>query len=95
MLGSFFYALFFYRARVTALRVVLAKLSVNLLVNVGLGALWSAIQFSKGYYYYLVKSLAKNIGLLPVEALLLWLFLRAMAPICAKNGLLPKQEKKN
>ena len=71
MLGSFFYALFFYRARVTALRVVLAKLSVNLLVNVGLGALWSAIQFSKGYYYYLVKSLAKNIGLLPVEALLL------------------------
>ena len=95
MLGSFFYALFFYRARVTALRVVLAKLSVNLLVNVGLGALWSAIQFSKGYYYYLVKSLAKNIGLLPVEALLLWLFLRAMAPICATNGLLPKQEKKN
>ncbi len=93
MLGSFFYALFFYRARVTALRVVLAKLSVNLLVNVGLGALWSAIQFSKGYYYYLVKSLTKNIGLLPVEALLLWLFLRAMAPICAKNGLLPKQEK--
>ena len=95
LLGSLFYALFFYRARVTALRVVLAKLSVNLLVNVGLGALWSAIQFSKGYYYYLVKSLAKNIGLLPVEALLLWLFLRAMAPICAKNGLLPKQEKKN
>ena len=95
MLGSFFYALFFYRARVTALRVVLAKLSVNLLVNVGLGALWSAIQFSKGYYYYLVKSLAKNIGLLPVEALLLWLFLRAMAPICAKNGLLTKHEKKN
>lgn len=93
MLGSFFYALFFYRARITALRVVLAKLSVNLLVNVGLGALWSAIQFSKGYYYYLVKSLTKNIGLLPVEALLLWLFLRAMAPICAKNGLLPKQEK--
>ena len=93
MLGSFFYALFFYRARITALRVVLAKLSVNLLVNVGLGALWSAIQFSKGYYYYLVKSLAKNIGLLPVEALLLWLFLRAMAPVCARNGLLPRQEK--
>ena len=95
MLGSFFYALFFYRARITLPRIIGAKLTVNLLVNVGLGALWSAIQFSKGYYYYLVKSLAKNIGLLPVEALLLWLFLRAMAPICAKNGLLPKQEKKN
>lgn len=93
MLGSFFYALFFYRARITAPRVVLAKLAVNLLVNVGLGALWSAIQFGKGYYYYLVKSLTKNIGLLPVEALLLWLFLRVMAPVCARNGLLPRREK--
>lgn len=93
MMGSFFYALFFYRARITAVRVFLAKLCVNLLVNVGLGALWSAIQFSKGYYYYLAKGLVKNIGLLPVEALLLWLFLKAMAPVCARNGLLPRQEK--
>lgn len=93
MMGSFFYALFFYRARITAPRVVLAKLTVNLLVNVGLGALWSAIQFSKGYYYYLVKGLAKNIGMLPLEAFLLWAFLRAVAPVCARNGLLPRQEK--
>lgn len=93
MLGSFFYALFFYRARITLPRIIGAKLTVNLLVNVGLGALWSAIQFSKGYYYYLVKSLVKNIGMLPIEVVLLWLFLRAMAPVCARNGLLPKQEK--
>lgn len=93
MMGSFLYALFFYRARITLLRVALAKLSVNLLVNVGLGAMWSAIQFSKGYYYYLAKSLTKNIGMLPIEVLLLWLFLRAMAPVCARNGLLPRQGK--
>lgn len=93
MMGSFFYALFFYRARITVLRVVLAKLSVNLLVNVGLGALWSAMLYSKGYYYYLAKSLAKNIGLLPVEAALLWAFMRAVVPVCVKNGLLPGQEK--
>lgn len=93
MLGSFFYALFFYRARITLPRIIGAKLTVNLLVNVGLGALWSAIQFSKGYYYYLVKSLTKNIGMLPIEVLLLWLFLRAMAPVCARNGLLPRQGK--
>ncbi len=93
MLGSFFYALFFYRARITLPRIIGAKLTVNLLVNVGLGALWSAIQFSKGYYYYLAKSLAKNIGMLPIEVFLLWLFLRAMAPVCARNGLLPRQGK--
>lgn len=93
MLGSFFYALFFYRARITLPRIIGAKLTVNLLVNVGLGAMWSAIQFSKGYYYYLAKSLTKNIGMLPIEVLLLWLFLRAMAPVCARNGLLPRQGK--
>ena len=93
MMGSFFYALFFYRARITVTRVVLAKLSVNLLVNVGLGAMWSAILYSKGYYYYLAKGLAKNIALLPLEAFLLWIFLKAMVPVCVKNGLLPKQER--
>lgn len=93
MLGSFFYALFFYRARITLPRIIGAKLTVNLLVNVGLGAMWSAIQFSKGYYYYLAKSLTKNIGMLPIEVFLLWLFLRAMAPVCARNGLLPRQGK--
>ena len=93
MLGSFFYALFFYRARITLPRIIGAKLTVNLLVNVGLGAMWSAIQFSKGYYYYLAKSLTKNIGMLPIEVFLLWLFLRAMAPVCARNGLLPMQGK--
>lgn len=91
MMGSFLYALFFYRARITLLRVALAKLSVNLLVNVGLGAMWSAIQFSKGYYYYLAKSLVKNIGMLPVEVLLLWLFLKAAVPVCVHSGLLPRQ----
>lgn len=93
MMGSFFYALFLYRARINLVRVILAKLSVNLLVNVGLGALWSAMLYSKGYYYYLVKGLAKNIGMLPLEVLLLWLFLKAMVPVCVKNGLLPRQTK--
>ncbi len=94
MLGSFFYALCFYRARITPLRVAAAKLMVNLLVNVGLGALWSAIQFGKGYYYYLAKSLVKNLGLFPFEAALLYLFLRAAAPVCVRLGLLPRQEVK-
>lgn len=94
MMGSFFYALFFYRARITVPRVVLAKLAVNLLVNVGLGAMWSAMLYSKGYYYYLAKSLAKNIGLLPLETALMWAFMRAVVPVCVRNGLLPEQGKK-
>lgn len=93
MLGSFFYGLFFYRARINGVRVLLAKLVVNLGVNVGLGALWSAMLYGKGYYYYLAKSLVKNIGLLPIETVLLFLFFKAILPAASRAGLLPEQKK--
>lgn len=93
MLGSFFYGLFFYCARINGVRVLLAKLVVNLGVNVGLGALWSAMLYGKGYYYYLVKSLVKNIGLLPIETVLLFLFFKAILPAASRAGLLPEQKK--
>ena len=93
MLGSFFYGLFFYRARINGVRVLLAKLVVNLGVNVGLGALWSAMLYGKGYYYYLVKSLVKNIGLLPIETVLLFLFFKAILPAASRAGLLTEKKK--
>ena len=92
MLGSFFYALFFYRARITGLRILLAKLTVNVGVNIALGALWSSMLYGKGYYYYLVKSTIKNIGLLPVETILLFLFFKAALPAAIHGGLLPEQK---
>lgn len=92
MLGSFFYAIFFYRARITGLRILLAKLTVNLGVNIALGALWSSMLYGKGYYYYLVKSTVKNIGLLPVETVLLFLFFKAALPAAIRGGLLPEQK---
>lgn len=91
MLGALCYALFLYRARITVLRLFLCKLCVNLLVNVGLGALWSSILYGKGYYYYLAKSIVKNLLLLPVETALLVLFLSLMLPIMARSGLVPAQ----
>lgn len=92
MLGSFFYALFFYRRRISGLRILLAKLTVNVGVNIALGALWSSMLYGKGYYYYLVKSTIKNIGLLPIETVLLFLFFKAVLPVAVRSGLLPEQK---
>lgn len=89
MAGSLLYALALYRRPIGFVRVALAKLSVNLLVNIGLGSLWSAILYSKGFYYYLAKSIVKNLLLFPVEAVLLFLFLKAILPAAAKGGFLP------
>lgn len=85
MLGTFLYALFLYRAKVTILRVFLAKLSTNFL-NVILGSLWSAILYSKGYLYYMTSSLIKNTLMLPLQALMLVVLFAALLPILSRMG---------
>lgn len=65
MLGCFTYALFFYRTKVTVLKIFLAKLLTNV-QNVFLGALWSAMLYSKGYLYYMTTSAVKNLISLPI-----------------------------
>lgn len=91
MAGSFIYALFLYRTRLSILKIALAKISVNVLVNVGLGALWSSMMFNKGYLYYLGRSIVKNVVCLPAEILLLVLFLQVMLPILQRLKLIPAQ----
>ena len=91
MLGSFVYAMFLYRARITVFRIALCKLSVNLFVNVMLGSLWSAILYNKGYYYYMTTSILKNTSLLIPEIIVLVLFIQMMLPLISKHGLISKQ----
>jgi len=94
MAGSLIYALFFYRARVSVLRIALAKLSVNVFVNIMLGALWSSMLYSKGYLYYLGRSVVKNVVMLPVEIILMTLFFQVMIPVLRQLKLIPPQPQK-
>lgn len=89
-LGCLIYSLFFYRARITWGRIIVAKLLTNI-QNVFLGSLWSAILYSKGYLYYLGSSAVKNTLYLPLQILLLFLLFRALLPVLYKMKWLPKQ----
>ncbi len=88
MVGMFIYGLFLYRTRISAVRIFAAKLTVNILVNILLGSLWSAMLFSKGYLYYLLKSIIKNLALWPLESLLFVLFIGVCLPILVRRGYL-------
>lgn len=90
MLGCFTYALCFYRARISWWRIILAKVLTNI-QNVLLGALWSSILYSKGYWYYLTTSAIKNVLYLPLQIVLLALVLRYLLPVLYQQGLTPKQ----
>lgn len=89
--GAVLYSLFLYRARVTVVRLLLARLSVNVLVNILMGSLWSAILYGKGYYFYLTTSVFKNLILLPLEVVVLAVVVRMLIPNLERMELIPKQ----
>ncbi len=92
MLGVFTYALFFYRAEVTVLRVFLAKLATNI-QNVFIGGLGTYLWYSggKGYWAIVGGSAVKNAVMLPVQAVMLAALLAALLPILHRMGFLPDQ----
>ncbi|WP_418725026.1 folate family ECF transporter S component [Dysosmobacter sp.] len=90
LLGCLTYALFFYRARITWRRIILAKTLTNI-QNVFLGSLWSAMLYSKGYLYYMTTSAVKNLIYLPIQILMLALVLRCVLPALRRQGLVPQQ----
>ena len=91
MLGVLTYALFFYRAKVTVIRLFLAKLVTNL-QNVFLGSLWTYLWYTdQGYWAVVGASAMKNTVMLPVQVLLLVVLFEAMMPVLAAMGLTSKE----
>lgn len=92
MLEFFIYGLFLYRARISVLRVSLMKLIINYAVHVGLGSLWSAMLYNKGYLYFAASSMVKNTILLPIEVIVILAMLKLMLPLMSKRGLMEQQD---
>jgi ECF transporter S component (folate family) len=86
--GSLIYALLFYRRRITVLRITIAKILNNYLVNVLLGSLWSAILYDKAFIVYAATSAIKNTVLLPFEIVLLVVVFNLLAPILVRRHLI-------
>lgn len=84
MLGSFIFALWLYRTRLTAYKVILSKLWVNIICNIILTPIFLSWMFGKSVMIYLVPGIAKNLCLFPLEGVLLTLFLGAMLPVIRK-----------
>jgi ECF transporter S component (folate family) len=94
MLEFLVYGIFLYQCKLSVLRVFLCKFIINFGIHVGLGCLWSEILFGKGYFYFFVKSIIKNIIMLPIEVILLIALLRLFLPVLCHYGIVPKQRGK-
>ena len=91
-MGSFIYGLFLYRAKITVARLFFAKLSVNMFVNVFLGALWPLMMNKKFTLPMFMTSMAarlpKNLIMLPVETVILVLFFGLIIPILKRERII-------
>ena len=89
--GSVLFALFFYRAKVTVTRVILARFSMDLFVNMILNSIVSmwyyAAILGKSYAFMILPAVIKNLCLFPIESFLLTLFLGVVIPITRRMKL--------
>ena len=90
MIAGFTYGICFYKTKLTFTKCLLARLVVNLFVNVVCGSIWWSIINSFTYEafqtYMLFISLPKNIIYLLPQTILLFIVLKAMTkPLSAFN----------
>ena len=93
-LGVLIYALFLYRAQVSVLRIFLAKLCNNVLINIVLSSLWASMWSDGGFLFYVGTKAVTNFVRLPFEVLILTVLYAAMLPILHRTGFLPDQAAK-
>lgn len=88
--GSMIFALFFYRAELTAKRVILSRFCIDFFVNVALNTpvmwLYYRMVMGKNYAIFDLLRVVKNLVMFPIESVLLILFFRAVVPAARSMG---------
>lgn len=78
MIAGVLYGCFFYKSKLTFLRVLLAELTVSMVSNVLLGTLWLHLLYGKGFLILLPTRVVKNLVMAPVNALLFYTIAKAL-----------------
>jgi len=91
MAGMLVYALCFYRRRVTVVRIVVANVLVNIMVNAVMGSLWTMMIRGGGYWGWFTVSLSKNLLTIIPKSVVLYFFFQALLPVLARVGVLGKE----
>ena len=99
MLAGFIYGVCFYKKRITFANCLVARIFVNLFVNVGLGSLWWKIIYHLDFDAYLTyvtfTSLPKNLLYLLPQSILLFLLFKALSKTLASLNLIDKSVSEN
>ncbi len=92
IVSGFIYGLFLYKKPISVWRFVFCKLTINIVANVLLNALWSTILAGGDINAYAVLVLArlpKNLIMLPLETIMYVFLARIIVPILKRERYLP------
>ena len=94
VLSGLIYGLFFYKTKITFIKVFLSRIIINIIINTILGSYWYLLLYSKektfeAYKVYLIiTSLPKNLIFLLPQSILLFIIIKSLVPIFNKNNLI-------
>ncbi len=78
MAAGVIYGCFFYKKKITIVRVLAAELTVSVVCNMFLGTLWLDMMYGKGVFALLPMRVVKNLAMLPVNTFLFYTMTVAM-----------------
>ncbi len=75
------FAIFLYRRELKLWRIIVARTIVNVFLNLFLNTIWLSQLYGNGFLALLPGRIYKNIGLLPLEIILIWVFLNSFKKV--------------
>ena len=74
-LGGIFYGMLFYKAQANLWRVLVAKLMIMLIINLGFTSIWFRILYQQAFQVFIPMRLFKNVIMYPIECGMIYLVL--------------------
>ena len=89
--GGLIFALFYYRAKITSLRVILGRFAVSFICNIVMNPIilyyYYELILGKSYTMYTMPRIIKNLVLFPAESVVLVILFNAIIPVTNRFGL--------
>lgn len=87
ILSGLFFGLFLYKNKCTLPRIIISKTLCNVLIHLLLNSYWLTLLYGYAFWAKIPPRIIKNVAMLPVEILLMWLVLPQISKwLSRKNG---------
>ncbi len=87
ILSGMIYGSCLYRYKFTFIRVLITKAIINVFINIGLNSLWISIMTGKAVYLLMGARVVKNLILLPIEAVMLYLIGKIILKVYSRSRI--------